>query len=204
MASFSAGRVSSDVTDHGQKTLVPAPDAEPGSLGVLSPGAIISPGATASETLTLEPITTPEDEAAMALGDAMMMEQFTKSLAGSYREGTLRCILDIAETYPDRPAGVYDIARGQCRSLSEDTRRDRNYGETTAKGKPRSFRPMDTIREIELGEDIPITHVLLLPKEENLPSAPLPFAGKSAASDEEGIAKRAPGASSSSATLRHL
>ena len=48
----------------------------------------------------------------MALGDAMMMEQFTKSLAGSYREGTLRCILDIAETYPDRPAGVYDIARG--------------------------------------------------------------------------------------------
>ena len=101
----------------------------------------------------------------MALGDAMMMDQFTKSLAASYGEGTFRCILDIAETFPDRPAGMYDIARGQCRSLSEDPRRARNSEWRTAQGKPKSFRPMDTIREIELGEDIPITHVLFLPKE---------------------------------------
>ena len=182
------------------KTLVSARDAEPGLLGVLSPGAAISPATTASETLTLEPIISPEDEAAMALGDAMMMDQFTKSLAGSFREGTLRCILDIAETYPDRPAGMYDVARGQCLSLSEYPRRARSFGGRTAKGKPQSFRPMDTIREIELGEDIPITHVLFLPKEENLPSAPFPCVGKSDASDEEGITKPVPGASSSSAT----
>ena len=91
----------------------------------------------------------------MALGDAMMMDQITKSLAGLYREGTLRCILDIAETYPDRPAGVYDIARGQCRSLSEDPRRARSFGDKTAKGKPGSFLSMGTIREAELGEDLP-------------------------------------------------
>ena len=148
------------------KTLVPAQDPETGSPGVLSPGAVISPATTASETITLEPIITAEDEAAMAQGDAMMMGQFTKSRAGSYREGTLRCILDIAETYPDRPAGMHDIARGQCRSLSEDPRRARSFGDKTAKGKPRSFRLMDTIRETRLGEDLPITHVLFLPKEE--------------------------------------
>ena len=118
------------------KTFVPAPDAEPGLPGVLSPGAVLSPATTASETLTLEPILTPEDEAATAIGDAMMMVQFTKSLVGSYREGTLRCVLDIAETYPDRPAGMYDIARGQCRSLSEDPRRARSFGDKTARGKP--------------------------------------------------------------------
>ena len=111
------------------KSKVPAPDVEPGSLGVLSPGAIISPASTASVTVALEPILTPEDEAVMALGDVMLMDQFTKSLAGSYREGALRCILDIAETYPDRPAGMFDNARGQCRSLSEDPRRAIKYGE---------------------------------------------------------------------------
>ena len=81
---------------------------------MLSPGAIISLATTASETLTLEPSLSPEDEAAMALGDAMMMGQFAKSLAGSYHEGTWRCILDIAETYLDRPAGMYDISRGNA------------------------------------------------------------------------------------------
>ena len=182
------------------KTLVPAQDPETGSPGVLSPGAVISPATTASETITLEPIITAEDEAAMAQGDAMMMGQFTKSRAGSYREGTLRCILDIAETYPDRPAGMHDIARGQCRSLSEDPRRARSFGDKTAKGKPRSFRLMDTIRETRLGEDLPITHVLFLPKEENLPSAPVPCAGKSDPSDEEVTTKPAPGTSSSSTT----
>ena len=160
------------------QSFVPAPDVEPGSLGVLSPGAIISLASTASATVALEPIITPEDEAAMALGDAMMMDQFTKSLAGLYREGTLICVLDIAEMYPDRPAGMYDIARGQCRSLSEDPRRARSYGGRTAKGKPKSFRPMDTIREMELGDDTPINHVLFLPKEENLPSAPFSMCWK--------------------------
>ena len=58
------------------------------------------------------------------------------------------------------------LQRGQCRALSEDPRRARSFGDKTAKGKPRSFRPMDTIREAELVEDIPITHVLFLPKEE--------------------------------------
>ena len=182
------------------ETYVPAQDAEPGSPGVLSPGAVISPATMASETVTLEPIITAEDEASMALGDTMMMDQFTKSLVGSYREGTLRCILDIAETYPDRPAGMYDIARGQCRSSSEDPRRARSFGDKAAKGKPRSFRPMDTIREAEFGEDLPITHVLFLPKEDNLPSASFPCAGKSDTSDEETVSKLVPGASSSSTT----
>ena len=55
-------------------TLIPAQDLEPSSPGVLSPGVVISPATTASETLTLEPILTAEDEAAMALGDTMMMD----------------------------------------------------------------------------------------------------------------------------------
>ena len=109
-----------------------------------------------SETLTLEPILTPEDEGAMTLGDAMMMDQFIKSLAGSFRGGTLRCILDLAGMYPDRPAGMHDIARGQCCALSEDPRRARNFGDKTAKGKPISVHPMDTIREADLGDDLPI------------------------------------------------
>ena len=54
---------------------------------------------------------------------------------------------------------------------------------------------MDTIREMELGEYIPITHVFILPKEESLPSASCPCVGKSDASDEEGVAKLAPGVS---------
>ena len=50
------------------------------------------------------------------------------------------------------------------------------------------FRPLDTIREEELGDDLPVTHVLFLPKEENLPSAPFPCVGKSDKSDEEALA----------------
>ena len=41
------------------------------------PGAVISPASTASESVTLEPIITPEDEAAIAMGDAQMMDLFT-------------------------------------------------------------------------------------------------------------------------------
>ena len=128
----------------------------------------------------------------MALSDVQMMDQCMRSLVGSYREGTLRCILDTAETYPDRPAGMYDIARGQCRSLSEDPRRSLKYGESSARGKPRSFRPLDMIQEEELGEDLPITHAIFLPKEDDLPSAPSPCVGKSDACDEEAAARRMP------------
>ena len=92
--------------------------------------------------------------------------------------------MEIAETFPDRPAGMYDVAHGQCRSLSEDPRRTLRYGGSTARGSPRSFRPLETIREAELGEDLPITHVLFLPKDENFPSAPFPCVGKSDQSDE--------------------
>ena len=85
---------------------------EPGSLGV-----VISLASTASETLTLEPIATAEDEAVIANCDVLVADLFVNSLAGSYRERTLRCIMDYAETFPDRPAGMYEVARGQCRSL---------------------------------------------------------------------------------------
>ena len=74
---------------------------EPGLLGAVSLGDVISPASTASETVSLEPITTPEDEAAIALCDRQMSNRFVKSLAVSYREGALTCILDIVETYPD-------------------------------------------------------------------------------------------------------
>ena len=52
--------------------------------------------------------------------DAALPDLFMKSLAGSYREGAIRCLLDLAETLPDQPVGMYDVARGQCHSLSED------------------------------------------------------------------------------------
>ena len=79
---------------------------QPGFLGVVSLGVG-----------SIETIILPEDTALMAEMDAIVPELFLKSLAGSYQEGTIRCIMDIAETYLDRPAGMHDIARGQCRSL---------------------------------------------------------------------------------------
>ncbi|MFM7986945.1 MAG: hypothetical protein ACKPKO_47290, partial [Candidatus Fonsibacter sp.] len=51
--------------------------------------------------------------------DKAVPEVFNKALVGSFREGTLRCLLDITGTFPDRPGGRTSIARGQCRSLSE-------------------------------------------------------------------------------------
>ena len=102
---------------HTGKETVPLQE-EPGS-----PGVVISPALTASETLYIEPITTPEDEAEVANCDRQVADLFLKSLAGSYREGTLRCIMDITETFPDRPAGVYDVARGHaylCRRTRGD------------------------------------------------------------------------------------
>ena len=100
-------------------------------------------------------ILSPEDTALVAEMDATVPELFLKLLAGSYQEGTIRCIMDIAETYPDRPAGMHDIARGQCRSLLEDPRRRRHIDMSSAKVEPRSFTPMDTVYEDELAEAIP-------------------------------------------------
>ncbi|MFM7982186.1 MAG: hypothetical protein ACKPKO_22990, partial [Candidatus Fonsibacter sp.] len=37
--------------------------------------------------------------------DKKVPEVFNKALAGSFREGTLRCLLDITGTFPDRPGG---------------------------------------------------------------------------------------------------
>ena len=98
--------------------------SQPGSLGVVSLGvaSIISSASTASEQVSLGPIVSPEDLALEAEMDAIVPELFLKSLAGSYQEGTIRCIMNIAETYSDRPAGMPDVARGRRRSLSEDPR----------------------------------------------------------------------------------
>ena len=72
---------------------------------------------------SVQPITTLGDEEEIAKVEDLLAELFMRSLVGSYREGTVRCIMDLAETYPDRPAGMYDLARGRCRSLSEDPKR---------------------------------------------------------------------------------
>ena len=106
-----------------------------------------------------------EDEQTIAAMAAAEPDLFIKSLAGSYREGTIRCLLDLADTLPDRPAGMYDIARGQCRSLSEDPRR-RRVGDIlpSARRGPKAIRPLQTIYEDELGDDMPVTRVLFLPQ----------------------------------------
>ena len=82
-----------------------------------------------------------KDEAEIVSCDRQIADIFVKSLAGSYREGTLRSIMDIAEMFPGRPAGMYDIARGQCRSLSEDPRRTIRHGGRTARGPSEIFSP---------------------------------------------------------------
>ena len=80
------------------------------------------------------------------------------------------------------------IARGQCRSLSKDPRRRIDADLPVAVSAPRSYTlgEMATSRvdEDELGEALPITHVLLLPVDETLPSAPFTVAGKLDPSDE--------------------
>ena len=130
--------------------------------------------------------------------DAEIPDLFIRSLAGSYQEGTIRCIMDIAETYLDRPAGMYEIARGQCRSLSEDPKRRRQLDMPSASAAARSIRPLETIYEDELGDAFPMTHALFLPKEETLPSAPCPVPGQSGLPDAVTLAT----ASSSSTPQR--
>ena len=108
-------------------------------------------------------------------------ELHVASLAGSYKEGKLRCIFDLADTYPDRPAKMYDVACDQCRSLSEDPRRRH----TTRERSKTAPRTLPSIKEDEeLGDDVPIAHVLFLPTSEALPEAPFPLLGKSGPSDE--------------------
>ena len=91
--------------------------------------------------LYLEPVLSDKDTAVLDLVDAQIPELCIRSLAGSYQEGTVRCIMDIAETYLDRPAGMYDVARGQCRSLAEDPKRKRQLDMPSATAAARSIRP---------------------------------------------------------------
>ena len=160
------------------------PQSQPGLLGGSSLGSLVSPASSAAEHVFLEPVTTPEDENTIAALDAALPDLFMRSLAGSYREGTIRCLLDLAETLPDRVAGMCDIARGQCRSLSEDPWRRRG-GDVlpSARRDPRVIRPLETIYEDELGDDIPATHVLFLLKDASLGLAPFPVLGQSGTPD---------------------
>ena len=96
-------------------------------------------------------------------------------------------MLDLAETLPERPVGMYDVARGQCRSLSEDPRRRRsNDVLPSARRVPRAICPLETIFEDEVGDDIPATHVLFLPMDPNLGPAPFSVLGQSGPPDEVG------------------
>ena len=86
------------------------PVLEPGTPGVAAP--IISPiSSEGSENILFEPVLSVEDTALVAEVDAAIPDLFIKSLAGSYKEGTIRCIMDVAETYLDCPAGMSGIAR---------------------------------------------------------------------------------------------
>ena len=144
---------------------------QPGPLRVAPP--VISPASSAgSENILFEPVLSVEDTALLAEVDAAIPDLFIISFAGSYQEGTIRCTLNIAETYLDRPVGMYEIARGQCRSLSEDPKRRRQLDMPSASAAARSIRPLETIYEDELGDVAPMIHALFLPKEETLPSAP--------------------------------
>ena len=132
------------------------PALQPGPLGV-APLAISPASSAGSENIIFEPALSVEDTALLAEVDAVIPDFFIRSLAGSYQEGTIRCIMDIAETYRDRPAGMYDIARGECRSLSEDPKRRRQLDMPSASAAARSIRPLETIYEDELGDAVPMT-----------------------------------------------
>ena len=146
---------------------------QPVSLGGASPGAQ-STTSTRSEEATPQPILVTEDVEDSEEINQTMPELYMASLAGSFKEGKPRCIIDLAETFPDRPVGMYDAARGQCRSLSEDPSGRRTVGRRSKSGS----RTLQSIQEdSELGDDIPVAHALFLPTNEQLPSAPFPFLG---------------------------
>ena len=100
---------------------------------------------------------------------------------------------------PDRPAGMYEVAGGQCRSLSEDPRRCRSTGVLpSARRDPRATRPLETIFDEEVGDDTPTTHVLVLPMNPDLGSAPFAVPSQSGPPDEVGEEEgRSSGAASS-------
>ncbi|MFM7989057.1 MAG: hypothetical protein ACKPKO_58065, partial [Candidatus Fonsibacter sp.] len=77
----------------------PVLDSEPALLSGIRP-------AVASEP-------TKADMASIVETDRLVAETCQRSLAGSYREGTLRCLMDLSGTFPVRPANAPQIARGQ-------------------------------------------------------------------------------------------
>ncbi|MFM7987811.1 MAG: hypothetical protein ACKPKO_51715, partial [Candidatus Fonsibacter sp.] len=97
--------------------------------------------------------------------DKEVPDAFNKALAGSFSEGTIRCLLDITGTFPDRPGGRTSIARGQCRSLSEEPSRRKEFPE--AASAPRSYTPGSGPIAEESDdegdtEQIPVTHALFI------------------------------------------
>ena len=119
---------------------------QPGSLGGVSLGAgsLVSLASSSSEQPALKPITTAEEEEEIARVDALLPDLFMTSWAGSLKEGMVRCLMDTTKTYPDRPAGMYAIARNQCLSLSEGPRRRRS-----AENMPSAQREAKAIRLLE-------------------------------------------------------
>ena len=77
-------------------TDIKEPTGQPGSPGGISPGTIMSPASSAVEQVYPQPITTLEDEVETVAMDAALPDIFMKSLAGSCREGAIRCLLDLA------------------------------------------------------------------------------------------------------------
>ncbi|MFM7980985.1 MAG: hypothetical protein ACKPKO_16880, partial [Candidatus Fonsibacter sp.] len=79
------------------------------------------------------------------------------------------------------------IARGQCRSLSEEPNRISGKDLPTAVSAPRFFRPGDLQDDVddpeERKEAAPITHALFIRDKEELPSAPFPMKEKIDPSD---------------------
>ena len=90
--------------------------------------------------------------------------------------------MDIAETYPDRPARMCEVARTVPIAFGGPKQR-RQLDMPSASSAARSIRPLETIHEDELGDAVPMTHALFLPKEETLPSAPFPVLGQSGLPD---------------------
>ena len=62
----------------------------------------ISPTSTLSEQVVMpEAVVSSADEALIATVDALIPDMLLKSLSGSFREGMVRCLVDLTETYPD-------------------------------------------------------------------------------------------------------
>ena len=134
---------------------------------------------------------THEDVALIAETDKDIPETFNRALAGSFKEGTLRCLVDLTGTFLDRPARMPQIARGQCRSLSEEPNRLSRSDLPRAVSAPRSYGPGFGFKEEEESdierEAVPITHALFIQDTQDLPSAPFPRLEKVDPEDEGSI-----------------